>query len=136
MSPQKEKYYRFLFLTSAIYDWVLGLVFTFFQTPAFARMGIADKLPQFGGYITLLGAFVFVIGVAYFLIFRGDLRQNRDLILVGTLYKLAYCAVAFYYFLTGPVPHLVFVVLFGVVDLIFFVLMAQCWLFLRKAAQS
>ena len=130
MSLAREKYYRGLFLLSAIYDLVLGIIFAFLYRSAFGWLGIAGQLPRFGGYLTLLGAFVLVIGVAYFLVFRGDLRQNRDLILVGTLYKLAYCAVVFYYLSLGTLPHLIFAALFGVVDSLFFILMAECWIFL------
>ncbi len=100
---------------------------------AFAALGISEKLPVFGGYLALLGAFVFVIGVAYALISRGDLLRNADLIFIGALYKLAYSATAFYYWAAGSLPHVVFGALFGVVDAIFFVLMAECWLGLRKA---
>lgn len=136
MNRTREKYYRGLFLISALYDVILGIVFTFFQTRAFGALGIREKLPEYGGYISLLGAFVFVIGVAYYLISRSDLRQNLDLILIGVLYKLAYCATVFYYALIGNVPHLIFVALFGVADLIFFVLMAECYIFLRKTPRS
>ncbi len=89
-------------------------------------------LPEFGGFNSLIGAFLFVIGIAYLLIFLGDLQRNRDLISIGALYKLAYCAIAFYYFAIGNVPHIIFLSLFGVADLIFFILMAECRLFLAK----
>jgi hypothetical protein len=58
----------------------------FFAERAFAALGISDKLPAIRGYLTLLGAFVLVIGIGYFLIARGDLKRNVDLILVGALY--------------------------------------------------
>jgi hypothetical protein len=132
MSAAREKYYRMLFLTAAVYDIVLGVIFILFYAKAFAILGIADKLPQFGGYISLIGAFLFVIGVAYWLIYKGELKQNRDLITVGTLYKLAYCLTAFVYAAMGNVPHMVFVALFGVVDLVMFGLMLECRLFLNK----
>jgi len=64
------------------------------------------------------------------------LRQNLDLILVGALYKLAYSAAVFYYWLFETVPHPIFVALFGVADLVFLVLMAECYLFVRKAVRS
>jgi len=136
MKPAKEKYYRSLFAIAAVYDVLLGITFTFFHARAFAALGIREKLPAFGGYLTLLGAFVFVIGIAYFLIARGDLQRNRDLILVGTLYKLAYSATAFYYWSAGNLPHVVFAVLFGVADAVFFVLMAECWLCLKREIKT
>jgi hypothetical protein len=132
MNPAREKYYRGLFNLAAIYDVLLGITFTFFPARAFAVLGISDKLPAFGGYLTLLGAFVLVLGVAYFLIARGDLPRNADLILVGTLYKLAYAGTAFYYWSQGSLPHVVFAALFGVADTVFFILMAECYWSLEK----
>ena len=136
MSPAKEKYYRSLFLIAAVYDVLLGIAFTFFPARAFDALGIREKLPAFGGYLSLLGAFVLLIGFAYFLISRGDLRRNLDLILVGTLYKLAYSATTFYYWSQGNLPHIAFAALFGVADAVFFVLMAECWLFLKREIKS
>ena len=77
MKPAKEKYYRSLFTVAALYDILLGLTFTFFPARAFDMLGISEKLPAFRGYLTLLGTFVLVIGIAYALISRGDLRRNR-----------------------------------------------------------
>ena|ERR1700690_3115968 len=136
MSPAKEKYYRSLFMIAAVYDLLLGITFTFFPARAFAALGIGEKLPAFGGYLTLLGVFVLVIGIAYFLIARGDLRRNTDLILVGTLYKLAYSGTAFYYWSQGNLPHIAFAALFGVADAVFFVLMVECYRSLKKETKS
>ena len=136
MKPAKEKYYRSLFTIAAFYDLVLGITFTFFPARAFAALNISDKLPVFGGYLTLLGVFVLVVGIAYALIARGDLLRNADLILVGTFYKLAYAATVFYYWWAGSLPHVAFAVLFGVADAVFFVLMAECYLFLKREIKS
>lgn len=136
MNPGRERYYRSLFKVSAVYDVLLGILFVFFPARAFDALAIPEKLPAFHGYLTLLGAFVLVIGIAYYLISRGDLRRNLDLILVGMLYKLAYCVVAFYYWLFESVPHPVFVAVFGVADAVFFVLMAECYQCLKKEAKS
>ncbi len=135
MSEKRERYYRLLFLLCAVYDIVLGILFIFFYELAFSVLGIVDKLPVFGGYISLIGAFLFVIGIAYWLIYRGDFYKNLDLITVGALYKLAYCTVSFFYFSVGDVPHIVFVALFGVIDLIMFVLMMECIFFLKRSSE-
>lgn len=132
MNPKREFFYRGLFLVSAIYDLVLGIVFTFFYTWAFGLFGISDQLPEFGGFLSLIGAFLFVIGIAYWLIYRGDLYKNIDLITVGTLYKLAYCAIAYTYFAIGPIPHIIFIALFGIIDLIMFFFMLECLLYLKN----
>lgn len=129
MDPSRERYYKALFLVAAIYDIVLGIAFTFFHQPVFDMVGVT---PPDGGYIPLLGTFLFVIGIAYYLIWRGDLHQNRDMILVGTLYKLAYASVAFVYWALGDLPHVIFGAVFGIADLIFFVLMLECWVFLGR----
>jgi len=136
MNPVRATFYRRLFTVAGLYDVLLGITFTFFPARAFAALGITDKLPAFGGYLTLLGAFVLVIGIAYFLIARSDLRRNTDLILVGTLYKLAYAGTAFYYWSQGSLPHIAFGALFGVADAVFFVLMAECWWTLKRPAQN
>lgn len=139
MTPSREKYYRALFLAAAIYDLVLGIVFTFFYKGVFDLMDISEKLPG-SAYVPLIGSFLFVIGVGYFLIYRGDLRRNRDLIVVGTLYKMAYATIAFVFWGIGDVPHVIFAALFGIVDVVFLVLMLECLVHLsmneRAAAGS
>jgi len=132
MGESRRKYYKTLFLIAAIYDFVMGIVFIFFYKFAFKSLGISEAIPEFGGYLSLIGAFLFVIGIAYYLIYLGDLAKNRDLILVGALYKLAYCLTAFVYFAVGQIPHMIFLYLFGVLDLIMFILMIECYIFLGK----
>ncbi len=132
MTKRRHFIYKSLFFTAAIYDLALGIIFTFFYETAFEILNAEEWLPEFGGYIALIGSFLFVIGVAYALIYRGDLEKNRDLILVGTLYKLAYFSIAFVYYAVGPIPHILFVSLFGVADLIFFILMLECYIYIGK----
>jgi uncharacterized membrane protein HdeD (DUF308 family) len=136
MNASRLKYYKTLFLIAAIYDLVLGFVFMFFPRFAFGMLGIEAQLPIFGGYLSLIGAFLIVLGIAYFLISFSDLHKNRDLILVGALYKLAYCLVIFYYFFSGDLPHMVFAAVFGVADLVFFGLMAECIVYLSKGKRE
>ncbi len=133
LDPNTERRFRIVFVLAAIYDIGLGIVFTFFSTPAFELLGMADEAPE-GGYVPLLGSFTLVLGIAYALIARGDLSRNRDLILVGTLYKLAYSAVATFFLLIDQVPHVAFAV-FGAIDVVFLVLMARCVLALRRPTQ-
>lgn len=132
MKASKIKFYKRLFLIAAVYDLVLGVVFTFFPKSAYNLFGISEKLPEFVGYLTLIGAYLLIIGVAYYLIYWGDLQKNKDLILIGVLYKFAYCFITFYYFLIGDIPHILFLALFGVIDLVMFILMLECYLTIRK----
>ena len=134
MNKSKLKYYKALYLITAIYDIALGIVFTFFTKTTFDLIGIPEKLPEFIGYLTLIGAYLLIIGVAYYLIYLGDLQKNRDLILIGVLYKLAYCCITFYYFIIGDIPHIIFLALFGVIDFIMFILMIECYFTVRKTS--
>ena len=131
MTDSRRLYYRWLFGVAAVYDIALGVIFLFFGRWAFETLDISDKYPE-GGYLPLLGAFILVLGIAYYLIWRGDLWQNRDLIMVGTLYKLAYTGVGLYISITSEVPHAVFLWGFGVADAVMFVLMAECLTYLYR----
>ena len=131
MSPTRTRYYRGLYWVAAVYDITLGLVFLFFNRQVFDWLDALDTLPEHGAFLSLIAVFLFVIGIAYGFVALGDLRRNIDLIAVGTLYKLAYTGVAAYYFAIGNYPHWVFVGVFGVADLIFLVLMAETWWYLR-----
>ena len=132
MSVSRRRFYKGLFLAAAIYDLSLGIIFTFFSAYAFQTLGIQDQLPGFGGYLSLIGAFLCVIGIAYLLIYLGDLQKNGDLVTVGALYKAAYCSIAFYYFALGQVPHIAFVTIFGIADFVFFILMLECRIYLNR----
>jgi hypothetical protein len=74
--------------------------------------------------------------VAYYLIYRGDLHRNSDLIVVGILYKLAYSSIALLFWVRGEIPHVLFGLLFGVADLVFLVLMVECLRYLRAHPQG
>lgn len=136
---QRERYYKGLFAVAAVYDTVLGIVFLFFGRWAFDRLDIADKYPE-GGFLPLIGAFVLVLGIAYWMIWRSDLWRNRDLVVVGTLYKFAYSGVGLIIAIVDEVPHALFLWGFGIADAVFFVLMVECvvWLYRQHAgvAQS
>jgi formate/nitrite transporter FocA (FNT family) len=136
MTHARQNWYRVLFWTAAIYDLVLGLVFLVFYRPVFAWLGVENELPRQTSYISLIAAFLFVIGVAYVLLAVGDLYRNRDLITIGILYKVAYFSVALWYLLSGLYPHLVFFVVFGVADALFAVAMTECRLFIRRTEPS
>lgn len=127
MSIPNERWCRLLFLVAAIYDLTLGVIFTFFYGWAFRLLGVESAIPEYEGLLVLIGAFLFVIGVAYAFIYRGELHRNVDLIGVGTLYKAAYFLVALVFLGLDGLPHPVFFWVFGIADFIFFVLMYRCW---------
>ncbi|MEN8234949.1 MAG: hypothetical protein ABFR89_08535 [Actinomycetota bacterium] len=127
MSPDRERWYRTLFWIAAVYDLVLGIAFLFFYRPIFRLLDREEAIPEYTSFLSLIAVFLFVIGVAYVFIARGDLVRNRDLIAVGALYKLAYFSVALWYLIGGVYPHIVFFVVFGLADLAFLVTMTECW---------
>ena len=134
MTIAAERWYRILFLVAAVYDLTLGIVFTFFYDTAFAMLDIEGAIPEYEGFLVLIGAFLFVIGVAYALIFRAPLHRNEDLIAVGWLYKLAYFLVALVFFALEGLPHVAFFWVFGIADFVFLLLMYSCWRMVRHAA--
>ena len=131
MGDARMRWYKGLFVTAAVYDTVLGIVFLFFGRWAFDALDIAEKYPE-GGFLPLIGAFVLVLGIGYFLVWSGDLWKNRDLVTVGALYKLAYTGVGLFVALTGEVPHALFLWGFGVADGLFFLLMLECVVYLFR----
>ena len=131
MNQSRERYYKGLFAAAAVYDLVLGVIFLFFGRWAFDALNIEEKYPE-GGFLPLIGAFVLVLGVGYYLIWRSDLWRNRDLIAIGALYKLAYTGVGIYIAVADEVPHAIFFWGFGVADAVFFVLMLECLLYLYR----
>ena len=136
MSAERERWYRIVFWLAAIYDLTLGIVFLFFYRPVFEAFGIEDTLPEHTSFLSLIAAFLFVIGIAYVFIARGDLVRNRDLIAVGALYKLAYFSVALWYLIGGVYPHIVLFVVFGLADLAFLIAMVECWWFVRRLGDA
>ena len=137
MNKKKEGYYKGLFLTAAIYDCVLGIIFAFFYKFVYSFLNVS--LPAFPGYLSLIGAFLFVIGIGYFLIYR-DIKINRnfnkDLIKVGTLYKFAYSVTVFYYWALGTIPHISFALVFGIADVVFMLLFIECLNHIKKTLLS
>jgi hypothetical protein len=131
MTDKRQRYYRGLFAVAAAYDIVLGIIFLFFGRWAFDALDIEDKYPE-GGFLPLIGAFVLVLGIGYYLIWRADLWRNRDLVTIGALYKLAYTGVGIYVAVADEVPHALFLWGFGVADAVFFVLMLECVVFLYR----
>lgn len=121
MNTKREGYYKGLFLTAAFYDFILGILFLFFYKPFFNALSIS--LPPNPSYLSLSAAFVFVIGIAYFIIYK-DINTNRGLVVVGTIFKFAYVAVGLFYLAIHMVPHMVFILL-ALFDAIFGILFIE-----------
>ena len=116
------RFYRKVFLVAALYDLILGVAFLFLYPWIYGALDIPG--PTEPAYLQLAAAFVLVQGIMYALVYR-NLERNRDLILVGAIYKAAYAAISLLHFAIGDLPHRVFAV-FGVLDLGFLVLFLMC----------
>ena len=119
---RNPRFFRGVFLVAAVYDLVLGVVFLFLYPWAYAALGIPS--PTEPAYLQLAAAFVLVQGIMYVLVYR-NLEGNRDLILVGAIYKAAYAAISLFHLGLGDLPHPTFA-LFGVLDLGFLALFVMC----------
>ncbi|HSG49046.1 MAG TPA: hypothetical protein VLA43_14590 [Longimicrobiales bacterium] len=114
--------YRKVFLVAAAYDLVLGVAFLFLYPWVYGLLGIG--LPSEPAYLQTSAAFVVVQGIMYLLIAR-EMTRNRDLILVGAIYKAAYAGISLYHWTLGDLPHVVFAV-FGLLDIVFLVAFVMC----------
>lgn len=116
------RFYRGLFFVAAVYDLILGGVFLLLHPWVYGLLGI--PLPSEPAYLQMSAAFVLVQGIMYALVFR-NMERNRDLILVGVIYKAAYAVISLYHLAIGDLPHPLFAV-FGVLDVGFMILFAMC----------
>lgn len=123
-----ERLYRILFLIAALYDFILGFVF-------FAFMGffLEDifklSLPLYPAFFQASAAFVFVMGVGFYFVYR-NMYRNIDIVKVGIIFKLFYTGLAFYYVFFGGMPWIFLV--FGFLDIIFIVFFVFFLLAIRR----
>lgn len=110
--------YRPVLLVAAIYDGLLGLAFLFLAGPIFSMLGIA--LVADPVYVQLAAGLIAIMGLGFYFAWRDPLI-NRDIVLLGVVFKAFYVLLAVYAQLRGEVPHGVFV-LFAAIDAVFFVL--------------
>jgi hypothetical protein len=92
---------RALFVLSALYDGVLGLIFLFAAPQIFTHFNVSP--PNHASYVTF-PALLLIIFALMFSAIAANPRTNRNLIPYGILLKLSYCGTVFYYWLTGGVP--------------------------------
>jgi hypothetical protein len=121
MNKRTEKYYKGLYLVSALYDFILGVSFVFFYEFIFRILGM--NVPQNPAYLTFSAVMIMLFGVLLFMIYL-DPKTSRKLIIYSILVKFAYIGtVLYYYFIVGPnyvdAPFLIFVVFDFVFALLF-----------------
>ena len=131
-SLKNERLYRILFLIAALYDFILGFVFF-----AFLRFFFEDifklPLPNYPAFFQAAAAFVFVMGVGFYFVYR-NMYRNIDIVKVGITFKLVYAGLAFYHVFLQGMPWIFSV--FGFLDLIFIVFFVFFLLAIRREVQA
>jgi hypothetical protein len=97
------RWIRPLFIVAALYDFLLGAAYFFFYPAFYARFGI--ELPNHPGYVQLNALFVTIMGVGFWMVANAPAR-NRDLIVLGSLFKAAYAGIVFAYWARGLMPSM------------------------------
>jgi len=125
----KEKYYRILFVIAGVYDLFLGAVFCFFYKWLYENV-LLRPLPEPPIYFQVCAAFIAMIGIGYFLVWK-NLYRNVDLVKIGAGMKLVYILGALWYSTYATVP--LALLIFGVLDVAFIIVFIE---FLRYAKVS
>ncbi len=90
-----------LFVESAIYDGVLGLLFIAVPGLAFRLYSVPP--PNHMGYVQFPACLLLVFGLM-FLQIAGNPAKYRHLIVYGILLKISYCAVTLVYWISSDIP--------------------------------
>lgn len=94
---------RLLFLVSAAYDGVIGVLFIFAPDKVFDWIGVTP--PNHPGYIQFPAALLIVFAIMFLAIAVNPAR-NRNLIPYGILLKVSYCSVVFYHWYSTDLPQM------------------------------
>ena len=92
---------RGLFLVAALYDGILGILFSLMPDRLFHILGITP--PNHFGYVQFPAALLIVFAYMFWNISR-DPAKGRALIPYGILLKASYCIVVFGYWLASSIP--------------------------------
>jgi len=127
---ERKNYYKYLFLISAIWNFIIGLVFIVLSP-------LADSLvPMFGMevppslvfYHSFFG-FVIVFGIGFYLVAR-DINKNHGIVVLGAIEKFYVFILFLIYFVLGYSNFLP--ILFVIVDLIFGCLFVEFLISFKK----
>ena len=92
---------KLLFIISALYDFILGVIFLIGFKQIYNYFNIV--LPNHDGYVQFGAALVAIFGIGFWFVAQ-DPQRNRDIIKMGILLKLSYSGVAFYHAALGNLP--------------------------------
>lgn len=117
------------FIVSGLYDGILGIGFLFFSGAIYRAYAVTP--PNHAAYVQFPAALLLIFAWIFFRIAR-DPKANRDLIPYGIALKIAYCSIAFWYFLTTDIPLMWMP--FAWADLVFLALFVYAWNSLGRKA--
>ena len=118
-------------LVSAWYDILLGIIFGLFFRLIYRSFGV--ELPNHAGYIQLSALYIFIFGIGFYLVYKNPV-QNRQIILLGILMKLAFFVVAFGHLIFDTIPSIY--IPFAILDIVFVLLFLPANSALKKMAPA
>src|SRR5262245_56046576 len=99
----QARWARVLFAIAGLYDGILGLAFLLAPTWVFSLH--QAEPPNHMGYVQFPALLLLVFSLMFFRI-AADPAGRKELILYGCGLKVSYCAVVFYYQVTGGIPFM------------------------------
>jgi hypothetical protein len=94
---------RWLFAITAVYDGLLGALFLFAPLWPFQATGTAE--PNHPAFVQFPGALLIIFALMFVAVARDPARYSH-LIPFGVLLKVAYCALAFGYWIGQGIPDM------------------------------
>jgi hypothetical protein len=111
---EKKTYYKYLFIVSAIWNWVAGILFI--------AAGLGEPVSLLQSLYVGLGNTILLVGIGFFFVSR-DVKKNNAIALMGIIGKfIAFISVLIYFSLgVGDLTT----VIAGTIDLIFALLFIE-----------
>jgi hypothetical protein len=100
---KKEKIISILFITAALYDGLLGILFLFASDRLFEYFQMTP--PNHLGYVQFPAALLMIFAIMFYMIARKPLA-NKNLIPYGILLKVSYCSVVFFHWFATGIPNM------------------------------
>ncbi len=126
----RADYHRQLFLSAAIFNWLVGFGFIFLYRPVLGVLA-PETLPQHTLFLHLFAVVVICFGISYLQISR-DCKRHPDLIKQGALAKAAIFFMVFGYWLGELIDWKLLSL--AAVDLIYSLLFIECLRYQRQQA--
>ena len=116
-----------VFMASAVYDILLGLIFGLFYKTVYNTF--ETTLPNHAGYIQLIALYILIFGVGFWYVAKNPLA-HLGIIRLGIMMKIAFIVVVKGHLLFGSVPS--FYIPFAVIDTVFLVLFVMAESVVRR----